>query len=167
MKAPRRAMGRVVMVCCLLLLSATAWAQSSIVGVVRDTSGGVLPGVTVEASSPALIQGARAVVTDQEGRYQVVDLRPGPYTVTFTLGGFRTLKRDGIELPANFAATVDAELSVGALEEPVTVSGEAPVVDIHSVGSRRSSRARRWSRSRARDDSRGWPRLFPGRRSTQ
>ena len=82
MKAPRRAMGRVVMVCCLLLLSATAWAQSSIVGVVRDTSGGVLPGVTVEASSPALIQGARAAVTDQEGRYQVVDLRPGPYTVT-------------------------------------------------------------------------------------
>ena len=73
-----------------LLLPAAAWAQSGISGVVRDTSGGVLPGVTVEASSPALIEGARSAVTDAQGVYTIVDLRPGPYVVTFTLSGFRT-----------------------------------------------------------------------------
>jgi hypothetical protein len=113
-------------------LPAAAWAQSSITGVVRDTSGGVLPGVTVEAASPALIEKVRSVATDGQGVYTIVDLRPGLYTVTFTLSGFRTLRREGIELPANFTATVNAELAVGALEETVTVSGESPIVDIRS-----------------------------------
>ena len=117
----------------LLLLPATALAQSSITGVVRDTSGAVLPGVTVEATSPALIEGARTAVTDGQGVFRIVDLRPGPYVVTFTLAGFRTLRREGIVLPAEFTATVNADLAVGALEETITVSGEAPVVDIRST----------------------------------
>src|SRR5215468_4780586 len=116
----------------LLLLPAVAWAQGSITGVVRDSSGGVLPGVTVEAASPALIEGVRSSITDTQGVYKVVDLRPGVYTVTFSLAGFRTLKREGLNLPAEFAATLNIDLAVGALEETVTVSGEAPVVDIKS-----------------------------------
>jgi hypothetical protein len=125
---------RLARVAVLLLLPASAFAQSSITGVVRDASGGVLPGVTVEASSPALIEGSKSAVSDANGLYRVVDLRPGPYTVTFALQGFNTLKREGIQLPAEFTATVNAELSVGALQETVTVSGEAPIVDIRSSG---------------------------------
>jgi hypothetical protein len=79
----------------MFLLPAAAWAQSSITGVVKDTSGAVLPGVTVEASSPALIAGSSTAVTDSQGLYRIVDLRPGPYTVTFTLPGFATIRRDG------------------------------------------------------------------------
>ena len=90
---------RVVAVAAFVLLPGLASAQSSIVGVVRDASGGVLPGVTVEAASPALIEKVRSVITDEEGRYRIVDLRPGPYTVTFTLTGFSTVRREGIELP--------------------------------------------------------------------
>ena len=116
----------------LLLPSSAAWAQSSISGVVRDSSGGVLPGVTVEAASPVLIEGVRSAVTDSQGLYRIVDLRPGAYTVTFTLPGFRTLRRDGFELPPVFAATLNGELAVGALEETITVSGEAPIVDVQS-----------------------------------
>ena len=123
---------RVLAVSIFLLLPCAAWAQSSISGVVRDASGGVLPGVTVEAASPVLIEGVRSAVTDAQGIYKVVDLRPGTYTVTFTLPGFRALKRDGLNLPAEFSATVNADLAVGALEETVTVSGEAPVVDVKS-----------------------------------
>ncbi len=122
---------------CALLLPTTALAQqataSGIAGVVRDTSGGVLPGVTVEAASPALIEKARTVVSDSEGRYNVVDLRPGTYVVTFTLGGFSTFKRDGIELTSGFTATVNAEMKVGTLEETVTVTGAAPLVDTSNV----------------------------------
>src|SRR2546422_6439838 len=114
------------LVAVFVLLPAAAFAQSSITGVVRDSSGGVLPGVTVEAGSPALIEGSKSAVTDANGLYRVVDLRPGPYTVRFALQGFNTLKREGIQLPAEFTATVNAELSVGALQETVTVSGEAP-----------------------------------------
>src|SRR5258705_6887710 len=129
-----RALGlvRVAAISMFVLLPVAAWAQSSITGVVSDASGGVLPGVTVEAASPALIEGVRSAVTDAQGIYKVVDLRPGTYTVTFTLPGFRTLKREGLSLPAEFAATVNADLAVGALEETVTVSGEAPVVDVKS-----------------------------------
>jgi hypothetical protein len=123
-----------IVISALLLLPASALAQSSITGVVRDTSGGVLPGVTVEATSPALIEGSKSAVTDANGIYRVVDLRPGPYVVTFSLQGFNTLKREGIQLPAEFTATVNAELSVGTLQETVTVTGEAPVVDIRSSG---------------------------------
>jgi hypothetical protein len=116
-----------------LVAGSQAWAQSSITGVVRDASGAVLPGVTVEATSPALIEGARTALTDGQGVYRVVDLRPGPYVVTFTLAGFNTLKREGIVLPAEFTATVNAELGVGSVEESITISGQAPVVDIRST----------------------------------
>jgi hypothetical protein len=129
----------VVFVASLLLSlgSSTAYAQGqtgSIAGVVRDTSGAVLPGVTVEASSPALIEKARTVVTDGQGQYKIIDLRPGTYVVTFTLPGFSTVRREGIELTASFNATVNADLRVGALEETVTVTGESPVVDTQNVG---------------------------------
>jgi len=130
MRTPRPAL--LVVLSFLLLLPAAAWAQSSITGVVRDGSGAVLPGVTVEAASPALIEKVRSAVTDGQGVYRIVDLRPGLYTVTFTLPGFSTLRRDGLELAAEFTATVNAELAVGTVEETVTVSGEAPTVDIRS-----------------------------------
>jgi hypothetical protein len=107
----------------------TASAQSRIAGVVKDTSGAVLPGVTVEAASPALIEKVRTVVSDSQGAYEIVDLRPGTYAVTFTLTGFSTVKREGIDLPAGFTATVNAEMRVGQVEETVTVTGEAPAVD--------------------------------------
>jgi hypothetical protein len=116
-----------------LFLPVTAWAQSSVTGVVRDTSGGVLPGVTVEAASPALIEKVRSVVTDAQGLFRIVDLRPGPYTVTFSLAGFTPVRRTGIELRAEFTATVDVELGVGTLAETITVSGEAPLVDTRSA----------------------------------
>src|SRR2546428_875598 len=119
----------------LLLLPSAAYAQfaGAITGVVKDASGGVLPGVTVEAASPALIEKVRSVVTDDTGQYRVVDLRPGTYSVTFTLPGFSTVKRDGIEITGTFVATVNADLKVGALEETITVTGETPVVDVQSV----------------------------------
>jgi len=108
-------------------------AQSAIAGVVKDTSGAVLPGVTIEASSPVLIEKTRSVITDGSGQYRIVDLRPGVYTVTFTLPGFNTFIRQDIELPATFTANIDAELRVGALEESVTVSGQTPLVDVQSA----------------------------------
>lgn len=117
----------------LILAPHAASAQSAISGVVTDTTGSVMPGVTVEASSPALIEKVRVVVTDGQGRYSVVDLRPGLYTVTFTLAGFSPLVRERIELPSGFVATVNAELSVGALAETITVSGGAPLVDVQST----------------------------------
>jgi len=116
-----------------LVLPAPAAAQSAIAGVVRDTTGAVLPGVTVEATSPALIEKARAVVTDAAGQYRIIDLRPGTYAVTFTLTGFTTVRREGIELEANFTAPINAELRVGAVAETVTVSGQSPVVDVQTT----------------------------------
>jgi hypothetical protein len=121
----------------LTFAPATARAQATITGVVRDTSGAVLPGVTVEASSPALIEKSRAAVTDGSGQYRIIDLRPGTYDVAFTLPGFNTLRRTGIELTGTFTATVSAELRLGSLEETVTVTGEAPVVDVQSVNRQR------------------------------
>ena len=118
------------------LASAQAAGSGAIAGVVRDTSGGVLPGVSVEASSPALIEKVRTVVTDDQGLYRIVDLRPGTYKVTFSLPGFSPFIRDGIELTTAFTATVGAELRVGALEETVTVSGAAPIVDTQNVMTR-------------------------------
>src|SRR5947207_4256594 len=117
----------------LVIARVAAWAQSSLTGVVRDPSGAVLPGVTVEASSPALIEQVRSVVTDAQGLFRIVDLRPGPYIVTFTLPGFTTVKRTGIELRAEFTAKVDAELAVGSVAETITVSGEAPLVDTRNA----------------------------------
>jgi len=119
----------------LLLVPATTGAQqrASIVGVVQDSSGAVMPGVTVEAASPALIEQVRSAVTDGAGRYSIIDLRPGTYSVTFTLPGFRTVKREGIVLEGAFAAQVNATLAVGTLEETVTVTGASPVVDTQST----------------------------------
>src|SRR6266516_1755706 len=125
--------------CILSLFTATrsVLAQSAlsgtIAGVVTDSSGAVLPGVTVEASSPALIERVRKVVTDGEGQYRIVDLRPGTYEITFTLTGFSTVKREGLELTTGFTALVNAQLRVGALQEKVTVSGASPVVDVQST----------------------------------
>src|SRR5882762_6947715 len=112
---------------------ATAFAQAGIAGAVKDVSGAVLPGVTVEAASPALIEKTRTAVTDGTGQYKIFDLRPGTYTVTFSLVGFSTFKRDGIELSGSFVATVNGELKVGSIEESITVSGETPVVDVQTV----------------------------------
>jgi hypothetical protein len=117
---------------CLLALPTTAHAQSSFAGVVKDATGAVLPGVTVEAASDVLIEKVRSVSTDANGAYRIENLRPGTYVLTFTLPGFATVKRDGVELQSNFAATINAELKVGAVEETVTVSGQSPVVDTQS-----------------------------------
>jgi hypothetical protein len=117
----------------LLLLPAAAFAQGAITGVVKDASGAVLPGVTVEAASPVLIEKVRVVVSDDTGQYRIVDLRPGTYVVTFSLTGFNTYKREGIELSGDFVATVNADLKVGSLQETITVSGESPIVDVQST----------------------------------
>src|SRR5712691_7738104 len=118
---------------CFILAPAVASAQSAITGLVRDDSGAVLPGVTVEASSPALIEKIRTVVSDAQGRFAIVDLRPGLYKVVFTLPGFTTFVQEGIDLPSNFTATVNGNLTVGAMEETVTVSGLSPVVDVQNA----------------------------------
>ena len=135
--APAFVLSVVPVVGSLLILPAAASAQTvvsgTVAGAVTDATGGVLPGVTVEAASPALIEKVRSAVTDERGLYRIVDLRPGVYTLTFTLPGFRTLRRDGLELTTAFTATVNAELVVGAVEETITVSGESPVVDIQNV----------------------------------
>jgi carboxypeptidase family protein len=127
----------VVLMCGLaaFVVPCTARAQerASIVGQVVDATGAVLPGVTVEASSPALIERVRTGNTDSSGRYAIIDLRPGTYTVTFNLPGFKNFKREGIELEGSFAATVNASLTVGGVEESVTVSGASPVVDLQST----------------------------------
>src|SRR5216684_3117148 len=129
-----RRFGWLLVILVAMAVPAPALAQSSgIAGVVRDTTGGVMPGVTVEASSPALIERVRSVVTDESGRYNIVDLRPGVYTVTFTLTGFSTTKREGIELTSGFTANVNADLKVGELQETITVSTATPVVDVQNV----------------------------------
>ena len=114
-----------------MALSLPAYAQqtSSIAGIVRDTSGAVLPGVTVEATSPVLIEKIRTVVSDEQGRYNITDLVPGTYIVSFRLQGFSTIRREGITLTSGFTATINADLQVGALEETITVSGASPIVD--------------------------------------
>src|SRR6476661_4240023 len=113
-----------------LMVPAAAFAQSALAGTVKGATGAVLPGVTVEAASPVLIEKVRTTVTDGQGLYKLIDLRPGIYTVTFTLPGFSVFKREGLELPASFTATVNAEMRVGGVEETVTVSGVSPTVDI-------------------------------------
>lgn len=128
----------VAIVCaCLLLHTAAAGAQTagSIAGVVRDASGAVVPGVTVEVASPALIEKARSVTTDGQGNYRVVDLPSGVYSVTFSLTGFNTVRREGINVTSGFAASVNGDLTVGTVEQAITVTGAAPVVDVQNVRS--------------------------------
>ena len=118
---------------CLLFAPHMAYAQASITGVIKDSSGAVLPGVTVEASSPALIERVRSAVADGSGQYRIENLRPGVYSVTFTLTGFSTVVREGVTLTGMFVATVNVELPVGTLEQQVTVTGESPIVDVQST----------------------------------
>lgn len=126
-----------IVVACLALVPGISAAQgtsaASISGVVKDTSGAVLPGVTVEAASPVLIEKVRSTVTDENGEYRIIELRPGSYTVTFALSGFATFRSEGLELRSNFTATLNAELRVGSLEETLTVTGETPLVDVQNV----------------------------------
>src|ERR1044071_1168175 len=117
----------------LPVLSYGQSAQSALAGVVKDATGAVLPGVTVEAASPALIERVRSVTTDSSGLYRIVDLRPGTYTITFTLPGFNTVKIESFDLRADFTATVNADMKVGELNETITVSGVDPLVDVTST----------------------------------
>ena len=119
------------------LLPAGAYAQASITGTVKDSSGGVLPGVTIEAASPALIEKVRSTVADTDGTYRITTLRPGTYEVTFTLPGFNTFKREGIELSGDFVATLNVEMRVGTLEETIVVTGESPIVDVQTASQQR------------------------------
>ena len=123
------------LIACLLLAPGLARAQQ-IGGTVTDTTGAVLPGVTVEARSPAIIEQVRTAVTDGAGQYLIVALEPGTYTVTYTLPGFNTFVREGIELTSGFTASINVQLLVGDIEETVTVSGASPVVDIQNVEQR-------------------------------
>src|SRR5688500_9003765 len=122
-----------LLVACLAAGPATAYAQASLAGMVTDTSGAVLPGVAVEASSAALIERVRVGVTDGGGRYRIEELRPGSYTVTFTLPGFVTIRREEITLTGTAVSTVNVQMRVGGLEETVTVTGELPMVDVQST----------------------------------
>jgi hypothetical protein len=117
----------------VLAVPGMSWAQASVTGTVRDGSGAVLPGVTVEASSPALIEKVRVATTDGTGQYRIEDLRPGEYEVTFALPGFNTLRRQGIVLSGSQIASVNVELRVGAIEETITVTAGAPIVDVQSA----------------------------------
>jgi hypothetical protein len=130
----------VLILACTLLAPTLVRAQSSTTGALageaKDTSGALLPGVTVEAASPALIEKVRTAVTNDEGKYRITDLRPGIYTITFTLTGFAGVIRQGIELNAGRTVNVVAEMKVGALQETVTVTGATPIVDIQNSNSK-------------------------------
>jgi Carboxypeptidase regulatory-like domain len=142
MSTERLRKGSVLGALLLALLPGIAAGQGgdlgTIAGVVKDSTGGVLPGVTVEVSSPALIEKVRSAATDGQGQYKIISLRPGLYDVAFTLEGFGTVKRTGVELTAAFTATVNAELKPGTLEESITVSGQSPLVDVQNTVQQRA-----------------------------
>ena len=119
----------------LVLAPSLALAQgdAGIAGSVQDETGGILPGVTVEARSPALIEQVRTAFTDASGNYRIINLPSGAYSVTFALPGFRTVLREGIVLRGAFVAEVDSSMSVGGVEETVTVAGVAPLVDVRTT----------------------------------
>ena len=126
-------MRRFLLAVVLLLLPSTVWAQASLAGTIRDASGAVLPGVTVEAASPVLIEKVRSAVSDGTGQYRITELQPGLYTVTFTLPGFSTVQRPDVQVSGVGVITVNADLRVGAIEETITVTGETPIVDVQSA----------------------------------
>src|SRR5258708_10060485 len=129
---------RVLVIAASILATHAALANAqTIAGTVKDDTGAVMPGVTVEASSTAVVEKVGSVVTDGAGQYKIVDLRPGSYEVTFSLHGFPSVKRQGIELTTDFTANVNAEMKVGAVEETITVSGASPPVDVQSVSTQR------------------------------
>ncbi len=127
---------RTLLVMGLVLVPGIAAAQSTISGAVTDTTGAVMPGVSVEASSPALIEKTRLATTDDQGRYTIVDVRPGVYSVTFTLQGFTTVTREGIQIAANVTVPINAELKVGSVAETITVTGATPMVDVQQAAQR-------------------------------
>ena len=129
----RGSVKRLLFAAWLTLLPLQVFAQGTLTGTVRDASGAVLPGVTVEAGSPALIEKVRTVVSGSTGQWRIVDLRAGTYTLTFTLEGFSTVKRDGIELTGSATLTIPVDMRIGSLQETITVSGETPVVDVQST----------------------------------
>ena len=129
----RGASKAVLILMAAVLLPSLAFAQGTLTGTVRDQSGGVLPGVTVEASSPALIEKVRTAVTDGAGQYRITGLNPGTYSLTFTLPGFNVVRREGIELSGTATLTIPVDMRVGALEETITVTGETPVVDVQTA----------------------------------
>ena len=133
-----RGVQAIVVLGAIVFVPSVALAQSAIAGVVKDSSGAVLPGVTVEAASDVLIEKVRTAVTDGAGLYRIENLRGGRYTVTFTLGGFNTYKREDLELATDFVATVNADMRVGSLQETITVTGESPIVDIQSAKRQRT-----------------------------
>jgi hypothetical protein len=122
-----------LVVACLVAGPTAAFAQAALSGVVRDTSGAVLPGVTVEAASPVLIEKVRTAVTDSTGRYRIENLQPGTYSVTFTLAGFSNVKRENVAVSGTGTIAIDGEMRVGGVQETITVSGETPVVDTQST----------------------------------
>ena len=129
----RTARGILIALSALMACPLSAYAQATIAGVVKDASGAVLPGVTVEASSPGLIEKTRTAVTDAGGQYRIVDLRAGTYSVMFSLTGFSAVRREGIELAGAFTAVINADLKIGAVAETITVTTETPIVDVQSV----------------------------------
>src|ERR1700675_1647288 len=116
-----------------VLLPSLAFAQGTLTGTVRDESGGVVPGVTVEASSPALIEKVRTALTDSAGQYRITGLNSGTYSLTFRLSGFNIVKREDIELSGTATLTIPVDMRVGAVAETVTVTGETPVVDVQTT----------------------------------
>ena len=139
----RGASKAVLILMAAVLLPSLAFAQGTLTGTVRDQSGGVLPGVTVEASSPALIEKVRTAVTDGAGQYRITGLNPGTYSLTFRLTGFNIVKREGIELSGTATLTIPVDMRVGALEETITVTGETPVVDVQTHPARDGAQRRR------------------------
>jgi hypothetical protein len=128
-----RTPAKCVAILAVLLLPTPLFAQAVLTGTVHDASGAVLPGVTVEAASPVLIEKTREATTDGTGQYRIIDLRPGTYSLTFTLSGFTTVKRESIELSGTQVVTIPVEMKVGAVTETITVTGETPVVDVQSA----------------------------------
>lgn len=120
-----------LVIAAVLLVSTPAFSQA-VAGTVKDSSGAILPGVSVEAASPALIEKSRTVVTDSTGQYRIVDLKPGTYSVTFTLSGFATVRREAVELTGSGVTTINADLQVGQVAETITISGVTPVVDVQT-----------------------------------
>src|SRR6476659_3542175 len=118
----------------VLLLPATVLAQATLTGTMHDASGAVLPGVTVEITSPALIEKTRSAVTDGSGQFQIIQLVPGTYSVTFTLQGFNTFKRDAVDVSGSGVVTVNADMKVGEIAETITVTGQTSLVDVRSAG---------------------------------
>src|SRR5258708_2852429 len=121
-----RTVSKCLAILVVLLLPATVFAQASLTGTVRDPSGAVLPGVTVEPASGALMEKSRTAVTDGTGQYRITDLRTGTYSMSFTLPGFTTVKREGVELAGTAVVTIPAEMKVGGVAETITVTGETP-----------------------------------------